>query len=351
MGNVPLWPVAAAAQAGETDLLYLGLILVTGLTAGLVFVLLIVFSIKYRATSAADRSDRVKKSWYWEIGWTVASFVVFLGLFVWGADLYVRLFQAPADAVDVFVVGKRWMWKVQHQGGQREIDELHVPVGQAIRLVMTSQDVIHSFYVPAFRVKHDVLPGRYEDLWFTPTRVGEYHLECSEFCGTDHAQMAGQVVVMSPTAFQTWLEQNQPKLSLAQQGAHLFSSLGCASCHAGPSSSPSSQKGTAPVAAMPVGAMPVGAMYGRLVPLPSGRMVIADTHYLHDAILKVSAAGSLCRPPSELPQAAGMPSYAGSIDEEDLVKLVAYLESVGTIGQGVKDQAAEAPAGKDRGRL
>ena len=338
MGNVPLWPAAAAAQAGETDLLYLGLILVTGLTAGLVFVLLVVFAIKYRATSNADRSDRVTKSWRWEIGWTVASFVVFLGLFVWGADLYVRLFQAPADAVDVFVVGKRWMWKVQHQGGQREIDELHVPVGRAIRLVMTSQDVIHSFYVPAFRVKHDVLPGRYEDLWFTPTRVGEYHLQCSEFCGTDHAQMAGRVVVMSPTAFQTWLEQNQPKLSLAEQGAHLFASLGCAQCHGGPSAPGSSPK-----------AMPVAAMYGRLVPLPSGRMVIADTHYLHDAILKVSAAGSLCRPPSELPQAEGMPSYAGSIGEEDMVKLVAYLESVGTIGQGAKDRAANNQ--KERGPL
>ena len=205
MTSLPLWPDAASRYAVETDHLFIGLLIVTGLTAGLVFVLLIVFGTRYRHTNAVERGDRVKKSWHWEIGWTAATMAGFLGLFVWAADLYARLYQPPAGSIEIFVTGKRWMWKIEHAGGQREIDELHIPVGRPIRLVMTSEDVIHSFYLPAFRVKHDVVPGRYQELWFSADETGDFALFCAEFCGTDHAHMGGHVVVLTAAGFEDWL--------------------------------------------------------------------------------------------------------------------------------------------------
>jgi cytochrome c oxidase subunit 2 len=306
MGRFHLWPVAASSNAHEVDLLFLGLLVVTGFTALLVTVLLVGFAVRYRRNSDADRSDRVKKTWRWEISWTLATFVAFMALFFWGADLYLRLFRPPPDTLDVFVVAKQWMWHVQHLGGQREINELHVPVGRKVRLVLTSQDVIHSFFVPAFRIKHDVLPGRYQSLWFEATKPGTYRLECAEYCGTDQAAMGGRVIALAPAAFEEWLAREAPADTLAQEGAKLFRSLGCSGCH-GPG-------GT-------VRAPPLEGLYGRPVPLADGRVVRADERYIRDSILTPRAEVAAGYSPI-------MPSFAGKVGEDELVKLVAYIRSL-----------------------
>src|SRR5581483_5283829 len=214
--------------------------------------------------------------------------------------------SAPPDAMEVFVVAKQWMWKLQHPGGQREIDELHVPRGRAVKLVMTSQDVIHSFYVPAFRLKQDVLPGRYTEMWFVATTAGRFHLFCAEYCGTDHAHMGGDVVVMEPAAFDQWLNEHRGAADMATRGEMLFRQYGCSGCHG--------QNAT-------VHAPNLAGIFGKPVPLSDGTTVIADERYIRDSILlprKEVAAGY---PPI-------MPSFAGQIEEDDILDLIAYVKSL-----------------------
>ncbi len=201
------WLPQATTSAPEVDYLIAALLLISCAILALVFGLMLLYMFKYRAGSSIDRGAVAKKTWRLETAWTFATLLIFFGLFVWGADLYVRLFQPPADAMKIYVIGKQWMWKVEHPGGQREINALHLPVGRPIQLVMTSEDVIHDFSVPAFRIKHDVLPGRYETLWFQAERLGTYHLFCTQLCGTGHAQMTGKIVAMSAPDYQKWLEQ------------------------------------------------------------------------------------------------------------------------------------------------
>jgi cytochrome c oxidase subunit 2 len=305
---IPFLPVSASSHATDMIWLFLGLILVSAAILALVFGLLVTFCVRYRRGSSADRSDRLQKTWRLETAWTLATFVLFLGLFFWGAELYIDMRRPPADATEIYVVAKQWMWKAEHEGGQREINTLHVPIGRPVRLVMTSQDVIHDFFVPAFRVKQDVLPGRLEELWFKPTAVGEYHLFCAEYCGTEHAHMGGSIVVMQPAAFAKWLETQGGGESLAQEGADLFRQYGCSGCHGAGST---------------VHAPPLEGLYGRPVPLSDGSIATADERYIRDSIL---------RPKSQV--AAGypaiMPSFAGQIGEEDLMKLIAYVKSLGT---------------------
>ena len=200
-----LWLPAASANAAEVDHLIWALLGVSLAVLALVFGLMFRYIVKYRAGSPFDRGAVAQKTWRIETAWTVGTLLVFFGLFVWGADLYVRLFQPPRDALKIYVIAKQWMWKVEHVGGQREINALHIPTGRPIELVMTSEDVIHDFSVPAFRLKHDVLPDRYETLWFTATRPGTYSLYCTQFCGLDHSKMMGEVVVLTPPEFQSWL--------------------------------------------------------------------------------------------------------------------------------------------------
>ena len=310
MPGLPVWPVEAGHYSGEMDALFIALIIITVLTAGFVCFLLIFFAARYRIGRDVDRSGSSEKTWRWEVGWTTASLLVFVGLALWGADLYMRLYQPPKNALQIFVVGKQWMWKAQHPGGQREINELHVPVGRAVRLVMASQDTIHSFYVPALRVKQDVVPGRYESMWFQADRPGRYHLFCAEYCGTDHARMGGWLTVMEPRAYAGWLRNQGGQPSLAAQGEQLFHAFGCSGCH-GPG-------GT-------VRAPDLNGVYGGPVALQDGRVVTADERYVRDSILM---------PKSEV--AAGydpvMPSFAGQVGEDDLLKLVAYVQSLGREG-------------------
>jgi cytochrome c oxidase subunit 2 len=304
---IPLWLPGDTAHASAVDLLFAGLLTTSLLVLLLLAALLLRFAIHYRAgNEAADRDHRIKKSWYWEVSWTAATLVAFLGLFVWGAQLFVNLQSAPADALPVYVVAKQWMWKVQHVGGQREINELHMPLGAAVRLIMSSEDVIHSFFIPAFRIKHDVVPGATETLWFRPRKAGVFHLFCAEYCGTDHSRMSGRIVVMEPADFERWLNSQDVTGTLAAEGGGLFQTLGCGGCHG---------------AASTVRAPNLSGIYGKPVPLSDGTIEIADERFIRDAILK--PRGKIAAGYKPL-----MPSYEGKISEDELIRITAYIKSL-----------------------
>ncbi|OZI34806.1 cytochrome c oxidase subunit II [Bordetella genomosp. 10] len=306
MSDTPfLLPVAASSVAPGTDHLFLTLVGVAGTMALALTVLAIVFCVRYRRGSTADRSRAPDHANGLEWTWTIAPLLIFIGLFLWGAYDYAALTRAPAGAMPVYVVAKQWVWTLEHEDGTREIDELHVPVGQPVRLLMTSQDVIHSFYVPAFRIKQDVVPGRYTAIWFTATKAGTYHLLCAEFCGTDHASMGGGIVAMPPEQYRQWAAQGRAGPDLAERGYRLFSEHGCAGCHDARST---------------VHAPDLTNLFGRRVFLQDGRVVVADETYIRDSILepgKDVVAG----------YAPVMPSFAGQFSESDLMALVQYLRS------------------------
>ncbi len=303
---IPFWQAGISPYGGDVDLLFVGLIIASALVLGLLFFLLALFCVRYRAGNKIDRENHELKSWHWEVGWTSASLVCFLGLFIWGASVFFEVYKTPKGELSVFVVAKQWMWKVQHAGGQSEINALHIPVNRPIRLVMASQDVIHSFFVPALRLKHDVVPGRYQDLQIEARKPGHYHLFCAEYCGTDHAGMIGEIVAMEQADFAAWLTQQGPSSPLAQEGGALFRELGCSGCHG---------IGSA------VRAPPLDGLYGKPVPLSDGTTVVADDKYIRDSILL---------PRSQI--AAGyqplMPSFEGKISEDQLLRIVTYIKSL-----------------------
>ena len=304
-------PPEASTGASSVDALIIALLLISLAVLVLVFGLMLKYVVRYRASNRINRGAPEKKTWRFEISWTVATLVAFFGLFLWGADLYITLQTPPHDALKIYVVGKQWMWKAEHNGGQREIDALHVPVNRDIELVMTSEDVIHDFSVPAFRIKHDVLPGRYESLWFRANRVGTYPLYCTQFCGTDHARMTGNVIVMTAPDFQRWLEANGTSQTLVAAGQALFIRLGCDGCHGG--------RGT-------VRAPSLVGLYGSPVPLSDGTTVIADDRYLRDSILEPGKQVVASYQPV-------MPSFQGQISESDLIAVLAYLKSLAPGGR------------------
>ena len=301
-----LWLPEASSNAQEVDFLLIALTLMAGAVLALVFGLMILFVFKYRAGSPIDRGALARKTWRLESAWTAFTLLVFFGLFVWGANLYIRLFQPPADAMTVYIIGKQWMWKAEHAGGQREINTVHLPTGRAIRLVMTSEDVIHDFSIPAFRIKHDVLPGRYEVMWFRVDEPGHYRLFCTRLCGTDHSSMVGEVIAMEGPDYQKWLQQNGASDTLVAAGRALFTRYGCDGCHGG--------RGT-------VRAPPLAGVYGGPVPLSDGTTVVADDRYLRDSILMPRKQIVASYDPV-------MPSFAGVIGEDDLIKLIAYIKSL-----------------------
>src|SRR6266567_3645764 len=228
--NFPLWPVGASSQAFHEDLLYVFMVVVCALTTLGVFAAVALFAMKYRRRHGREATP-IEGSLILEIGWSVIPLGIFMVMFAWGAILFFNMRTPPQDAAEVYVVAKQWMWKLQHMEGQREINELHIPLGRSVKLTMTSEDVIHSFFVPAFRTKQDVVPGRYSTTWFTPTKPGKYHLFCAEYCGNRHSGMIGWVYVMEPQEYQTWLSGGTPTGTLAENGARLFQSLACANCH------------------------------------------------------------------------------------------------------------------------
>ena len=295
----------ASTYAPRVDALFWLLCAMSGAIILLVTGLLLWFSIKYRRGTKAKRGALPTRFTHEvEIGWTAATFFAFIFVFWWAAAVQIEDVPIPKDAMEIHVVAKQWMWKIEHPNGQREIDALHVPLGVPIKLVMTSQDVIHSFFVPAFRVKQDVLPGRYTELNVTPDRVGTFRLECAEYCGTDHSAMTGGVTVMRPGDYARWSEAQPQGDTLAQQGRAAFERLGCSGCHA---------------ASAPVHAPMLTGIYGRPQPMQGGGFKTADEEYLHDSIMlpqKDVVAG----------YAPIMPSYQGVASEDDVVRLIAYLK-------------------------
>ena len=302
----------ASANAVEVDWLLWALLFISFLVLGLVFGLILYFGWKYRATNPKHRGHIKEKTWRVETAWTIGTLIAFFGLDIWGADLYLRENRAPADALKIYVIGKQWMWKAEHPGGQREIDALHVPVNRDIQLLLTSEDVIHDFSVPAFRIKHDVLPGRYETIWFRPTKIGTYNLFCNQFCGADHSAMVGKVTVTSQAEYQNWLGRNGQGGTLAEEGHTLFIRYGCSGCHM---STEGGGGGT-------VRAPPLIGVYGAPVPLSDGTTVVADDKYIRDSILMPSR--QIVDSYQNL-----MPSFSGQISEEDLVRVIAYIKSMG----------------------
>jgi cytochrome c oxidase subunit II len=301
----------ASALAGETDWLIASLLGISLLVLGMVVALMGLFIVRYRAASGIDRGKLARRTWRIETAWTAATLVAFFGLFIWGADLFTRIYQPRADPLTINVIGKQWMWKIEYPGGQREINQLHIPIGRNVQLLLTSEDVIHDFGLPAFRVKRDVLPGRYEALWLRADRLGAYHLFCDQFCGTDHASMVGTVTVMTPPEYQRWLEGNATSESLVAQGQALFIRYGCSGCH---QAGRSGGGGT-------VRAPSLNGLYMSPVPLADGSTIVADDRYIHDSIVYPKEQIVASYDPV-------MPSFDKVIGEDDLFTLIAYVKSL-----------------------
>ncbi|SAK45452.1 cytochrome c oxidase subunit II [Caballeronia calidae] len=301
------FPHSATTASGRYDALFIAQLIVLAAVALAVALLIVIFSIRYRAGSTADRSHAPTSARAVEIAWTVTPLVLFIGTFAWAAYDFTQLYRVPPDAMPVFVVAKQWMWKLEHANGKREIDELHVPVNRPVRIVMTSQDVIHSFYVPDFRIKQDVVPGRYTTIWFTATETGEFHLHCAEYCGTDHAAMGGRIVVMQPGDFAAWLASGNHQPGMAARGFELYRRYGCSGCHEAQSS---------------VHAPDLHGLLGREVHLADGRSLIADEVYIRDSML-------LPRKDVVAGYEPIMPSFAGQISEDDILAIIEYIRSTG----------------------
>lgn len=303
---MPLLPERASSIAGEVDALFFFIVAVTVFFTVAVSVAAVYFAVKYRRRSDADRPAEIHGSLLLELTWTLVPLGIVAVMFVWGAKVFFHMNRPPDDAMTVSVVGKRWMWKLQHPTGQREINELHVPLGRAVKLVITSEDTIHSFFVPAFRIKKDAVPGRYNVAWFRATRTGTFHLFCAEYCGTEHSKMIGKVVVLEPEAYQTWLAGGPPPESPVVAGEKLFTELNCITCHRPDSA------GRGPL---------LEGIFGRPVKLASGDTVVADEAYVRESIVNPAARVVAGYQPV-------MPTYLGQVSEEQLISLVAYIQSL-----------------------
>ena len=302
----PIFPPAASSLAPQTDHLYFFLLGLSIFIIGLVFGPLLFFLFKYRRGNRASRAKQNFSTNAIEITWTVIPTLIAIGIFGAGARIFFQEEVAPGDTLEMNVVGKQWMWKIQHQEGNREINELHVPIGRAIKLTLGSEDVIHSFYIPAFRIKQDVVPGRFSTEWFEPTETGVFRFYCSEYCGMDHAKMQGLVYVMTADDYAAWLKRGRPLDTLSQSGEILYRNLGCSGCHDGHTS---------------VHAPSLQGLYGSQVSLNDGTTVPANEKYLRDSILSPNAQIVAGYQPI-------MPTYQGHIQEEQLMQLISYIKSL-----------------------
>jgi cytochrome c oxidase subunit 2 len=320
--NFPFHPEQASTIATEVDMLYFALWGLTIVFTALVLMMLIVFVLRFRKGTKVNRANPQHHNTALELSWSIVPLILGLIIFVWGAKLYADAYTIPSNASTVYVIGKQWMWHMQHQNGIRENNELHVPVGKPIKLEMISQDVIHSFFVPAFRIKRDVLPGIYTSVWFEATKPGKYHLFCAEFCGTQHSLMIGSIYVMQPADYQRWLDTNGAKpgdatrktpvvrQTMEEQGAELYQQLNCANCHA----AEDGKRGPS-----------LYGIYNRKRQLTDGRIVVADRNYLREALVK----------PYDKINAGydkTMPAY-DQLREEQINSLIAYMRSLGTASE------------------
>ena len=318
---IPLVPESASTFSWQVDALYFYLSGVTLFFSLLISAVLIFFVIRYRRRTPYEIPRPVAGSHKLETVWTIIPFIIAMTMFGWGARVYFTQYKAPTDAIEVYVVGKQWMWKLQHATGQREINQLHVPVGRKVKLIMTSEDVIHDFFVPAFRTKADVVPGKYTTLWFEATKPGTYHLFCAEYCGMNHSGMIGSVIVMEPREFDNWLSGNTGSTTPAAAGQELFQTLGCASCHGA-----NGEGGRGPALA---------GVFGKETDLQDGGKATVDEAYVRESIIN---------PQAKLVRGFGpiMPTFQGQISEDQLVQLVAFIKSLPAGGQTQTTTASPA---------
>jgi cytochrome c oxidase subunit II len=320
---IPFIPPSASTLSGKVDALYFYLSGVTLFFTLLISGVLIFFVIKYRRRSPYEIPRPVAGSHKLETLWSVIPFLIAMTMFAWGAQVYFQMYRPPKNAVEIYVVGKQWMWKMQHSTGQREINELHVPAGRKVKLIMTSEDVIHDLFLPAFRIKADVLPGRYTTQWFEATKPGTYHMFCAEYCGMNHSGMIGSVIVMQPTEFDDWLAGNAAQQSPIVAGEQLYQSLGCASCHGA-----RGEGGRGPG---------IVGLFGRQVTLSNGQTITADEGYIRESI--------------ENPQAkivAGfspiMPTFQGQVTPEQLIQIISYIKSLQVTATQAAPASSPVPA-------
>jgi len=304
--NLPLFPEQASTLAPRVDALLYFLLAVSAFFSLLISISIVVFAIKYRRRSDIERPPLILGSLGLEIFWTAVPLAITMVIFVWGAKLFFVSFYPPPNALEINVVAKQWMWKVQHPEGKSEIDELHIPAGQPVKLLLTSQDVIHDFFVPAFRVKKDVLPGRYTTLWFEASKPGTYHLFCAQYCGTQHSGMVGRIIVMEPPAYATWVGGGGTGGSTTAAGQKLFQTLGCATCHL------PTDSGRGPS---------LVGLIGKTVALQNGRSITADENYLRESILEPRAKIVMGYQPI-------MPIFKGSVSEEGVLQIISYIKSL-----------------------
>jgi len=318
--SLPLFPDAASTMAGRVDALYFYLVTVAAFFSVLIFTTVLILAVRYRR-SRHPVAVEVEGSMPLEVAWSVIPLGLSMVMFVWGASIYFSMNRPPRGALEIYAVGKQWMWKFEHADGHREINQLHVPVGRDVKLTMISQDVIHSFYVPAFRVKQDVLPGRYTTVWFQATKPGSYHLFCAEYCGTKHSGMIGQVVVLEPAQFQLWLAGGAGEGSLASGGQKLFRDLACDTCHRGDTGSRGPD---------------LAGLFGKPVTLQGGNKIVADESYIRDSIVNPGNRIVFGYQPI-------MPTFQGQISEEGLLQLLAYIKSLEAKPAAAGAAAAAAP--------
>jgi cytochrome c oxidase subunit 2 len=309
-------------MAPRVDNLYFFIVAVTAFFALLVSVLVIYFAAKYHTKDPLAVGQRIHGSIPLELAWSIVPFLISIVIFAWAADVFFDLQRPPDQTIEIYSTAKQWMWKFQHVDGQSEINELHVPVGRAVKVTFTSEDVLHSLFFPSFRVKADAIPGRYSTVWFTATKIGEYHLFCAEYCGTRHSGMIGKVVVMEPSAYQAWLTGGLGAGSLSQRGEQLFNDLACNTCHR----SDGSGRGPSLV-----------NKFGAPQELANGTSVAVNEAYVRESILTPQAKLVAGYQPL-------MPTFQGLVSEESVMALVEYVKSLRTTGGGGPRTAAEPSA-------
>jgi len=306
--NVLLFWEAASSVAGEVNAFFVCMLILCTVVAVGIASFLIYCAIRYHRKAENELGSQTRYNIPAETLWTVVPFVLFIGMFIWGAKMYFDIVRPPDNTINMYVVAKQWMWKVQHPEGQREINELHIPAGRAVKLTMTSEDVIHSFFVPAFRTKQDVLPGRYTTIWFAAQKPGKYHLFCAQYCGTSHSGMIGWIYVMNPREYQAWLTEGAAEGSLASTGEKYFHQFGCANCHN------FTNQGRCP---------DLRNLYMRPVQLTTGQTVLADDSYIRE---------KLRDPDAQIPWGFAsnvMPNFTGIVSEDQIVALISYIKALG----------------------
>ncbi len=322
MNDFPLFPEQASSVSPLVDGLYLGLVAVTGVVSLLIWIVIFYFAIKYRRRPDNELAQEQEPPAALELTWIIVPAIIFLVIFVAGAWVFFRINRVPANAIEIYATGRQWMWKFQHPTGQREINTLHVPVNRPIKITMASEDVIHSLWFPAFRVKADVLPNRFRTMWFEATKPGKYHIFCAEYCGTQHSGMIGSVIVMDATSYQRWLA-GGAEGSLASQGEKLFEKYSCNTCHTNTAGA------RGPVLA---------GLFGKTVQLANGQSVVADENYIRESILNPQAKIAAGFAPV-------MPTFQGQVSEDDLIRLLAYVRTLGaeqSVATPVESPAAAA---------